>query len=96
MNIYIYICRYRYSLLVFPIGIPYVAYLTHTHQTANAQHATTATTTTATTTYKLEIAAHAIVLKLFFQTLHAGVKQHQLKSYGVLPGATIWHAWGHL
>ena len=41
-----------------------LAYLTHTHTPDSQCTATAASTTTATTTYKLEIAAHAIVLML--------------------------------
>ena len=48
----------------------------HTHTPDSQCTATAASTTTATTTYKLEIAAHAIVLMLFLQTLHAGVWPH--------------------
>ena len=64
--------EYKATLFVNQIGISD----THTHTPDSQCTATAASTTTATTTYKLEIAAHAIVLMLFLQTLHAGVWPH--------------------
>ena len=62
--------EYNTTLFLNQIGI------SDTHTPDSQCTATAASTTTTTTTYKLEIAAHAIVLMLFLQTLHAGVWPH--------------------